>query len=216
MNMFIYSARLSFYSMKGKQRWHTTAATSPSALELLAQEENERLLPKFHVRRPKKGKPYNVGEEPDFWINYSKQVAKNSKESRSLHDHYVQKVLEVMIGDTCYVELEDGLQYKENGYEGEFDVYARGLYNQHTCVEVKVYRSEENAEKAIKQFVRAINAFPDRNWMFYLVTPAPNDGYYSEPCTDEAYRRQKEEALAERKKKHVKPKTHKRNHRRRH
>lgn len=179
--------------MKGNQEPRITAATSQRALRILAQEEAEDLETKVRYKAPKQfaNKHYDPYHDPTFWVEHSKKVGAQGshKVARSIHDQYVNEIAALVEQSVLYIEVARHEEYQENGKTGEFDILARSTNNTYTYFEIKSSRHEDNVDTAYKQFMRAISAYPKRQWTFYLCTPLPNNEYLVEDFTEETFRR---------------------------
>ena len=97
------------------------------------------------------------------------------RKSDSRHNKLVKEIAQRL--ERKGYSVQTLVNYQRNGYEGEFDVYARmnGVHEYH---EIKSRNSKKNIRRALKQFQRARKAYPNRNWAFYLDTPDGEDRYY--------------------------------------
>lgn len=62
-------------------------------------------------------------------------------------------------------------EYTRNGYDGEFDIYAK-IGKDCLYVEAKSSCHPRAISRAMQQFTRAALAFPEYRWTFYIATPS--------------------------------------------
>ncbi len=79
------------------------------------------------------------------------------------HDELVEKTLEQL--KRKGYNPQPYVRYHSNGLDGEFDILAGDSY-----YEVKSHMTRQSEKRALEQFHRAMSAFPQKRFRFYLVT----------------------------------------------